>query len=232
MADTLAVIAKAAVAEVNALPIGIKNRAMAAAAAAAEDDDGAMSILSFDSEASAPTPTPFSPPVRKRPAKAPLRKVERARKRYATHKTMQIFVRDTMSSIHTLDVTPDLEVRELKVRIQAKTGCPPCEMRLIFAGQQLEDSRTLQDVSDPQPPAVPLKTLVSMARKTLTMIGSTISRRKRPSTMCCVFAGAKQHRRAQAGAWADQRVGPEDDTSSSTGIAWCYGAPRGGSRRR
>ncbi len=58
---------------------------------------------------------------------------------------VQVFIAALNDGVIEIDANPSDSVSDLKIKVQSKVGTLPGELRLMYAGKQMQDDRMLAD---------------------------------------------------------------------------------------
>merc|ERR1711937_742177 len=97
--------------------------------------------------------------------------------------SMQIFVKTQVGRTIITPAEGEETVRSLKRRIEDTEGIPECEQRLVFAGKQLENSRTLSESHVGEESTLQLVLWLRAGRRGVIDAGDGLALRRTDSTM-------------------------------------------------
>ena len=87
---------------------------------------------------------------------------------------MRIFVKTLTGKTVTIHVCPHFTMDQLKLLIQAQEGIPRNQQRLVFAGEQLEDARTVSNYNIKQEDTLQMCLRLSGGDVSLKALGKTL----------------------------------------------------------
>lgn len=74
-----------------------------------------------------------------------VKRMKKRKRRRVSDDAFQIYVKTLTGRSIAMDVDDDTEVEDVKLALHDKGEAPPEQQRLIFAGKQLDDGRTMRD---------------------------------------------------------------------------------------